>query len=89
MEQAVYSTRILAGHRIYFLDVKQNRRGEYYLVISEKRRTSEGETVKHRIMIFQEDVDKFRNALNEVFDMMQGGSPALQSAAPENGSSVE
>lgn len=85
----MYSTRILAGHRIYFLDVKQNRRGEYYLVVSEKRRTSEGETVKHRIMIFQEDVEKFRKALDEVFNIMKSGSPALQSAASENGSSVE
>ncbi len=69
--------------------MKQNRRGEYYLVISEKRRTADGETVKHRIMIFQEDVDKFRKALGEVFALMQGDTPLLQTAGSENGSSTE
>ncbi len=84
----MYSTRILAGHRIYFLDVKQNRRGEYYLVISEKRRTAEGDTVKHRVMIFQEDVEKFRKALDEVFDVMSGGAPPVVGSTTDNGAAT-
>ncbi len=86
MEKAIYSKKIPAGHRIYFLDVKINRRGERYLVVSEKRRTADGEIQKHRVMIFEEDVDKFEEALQEVFAVMRSREGSELAALPVPGS---
>lgn len=64
MEESVYSQRVYAGRRIYYFDVKRSSRGDYYLVISEKRRTDEG-AKRDRIWVFMEDLSKFMEALEE------------------------
>lgn len=52
-------------------------------MISEKRHTAEGDTVKHRVMIFQEDVGKFQKALADAFRLMGGESSPPVSAHKE------
>ncbi len=66
--------------------MKINRRGERYLVVSEKRRTADGEIQKHRVMIFEEDVDKFEEALQEVFAVMRSREGSELAALPVPGS---
>ncbi len=60
-----YSVKVRAGRRTYFFDIKENRKGENYIVISESRKTENG-IRKQMIMVFPEDVDKFYKALEEV-----------------------
>ena len=68
----LFSKTVKAGQRIYYIDVKQNRKEEMYLSITESKKILSGPTEtpqvsyeKHKIFIYSEDFDKFRNSLEE------------------------
>lgn len=73
----LFSRTIKAGQRIYYIDVKQNRRGEMYLCITESKKMQSGSqdmpTVnyeKHKIFLFREDFIKFDDALRDAFSFV-------------------
>jgi hypothetical protein len=68
-DNIVFSKRVRAGSRTYFMDIKTGKKGEY-LVITESKNLHEGGYQRHKIMVFPEDVNKIRDALNEAFDNM-------------------
>lgn len=72
--EEVYTNIVRAGNRTYFFDVKSTRKGEYYLTITEskKRFNKEGKFFyeKHKLFLYQEDFDKFRNSLEDVFSFI-------------------
>jgi len=69
--EEIYSKRVRAGKRTYFIDVKATRSQDYYLTITEskKRYKDDGSYYeKHKIFLYKEDFNKFLNALNECVD---------------------
>ena len=63
----IFSTKVKAGKRTYFFDVKSTRSNDYYLTITEskKRFKEDGFTYeKHKIFLYKEDFNKFVEALN-------------------------
>ena len=64
----VFSSKIQKGSRTYFFDIKQNERREYYLTITESKKSGDNFD-RHRIMVFEEDIedfaDLFQNTLAE------------------------
>ena len=42
-KEIVFSKAIKAGKRIYYLDVKKNRKGEMFLAITESKKVVSGE----------------------------------------------
>jgi hypothetical protein len=54
------------SNRQYFLNIKQDKKGDLYLVIKESKRNAEGEKEIHRIMIFEKDLDNFVTGIKEV-----------------------
>jgi len=63
----IYSTKVKAGKRTYFFDVKSTRSNDFYLTITEskKRFKEDGFTYeKHKIFLYKEDFNKFVEALN-------------------------
>lgn len=65
--EEIYSTKVKAGKRTYFFDVKSTRSNDYYLTITEskKRFKEDGFTYeKHKIFLYKEDFNKFVEALN-------------------------
>ena len=63
----IFSTKVKAGKRTYFFDVKATRSNDYYLTITEskKRFKEDGFTYeKHKIFLYKEDFNKFMEALN-------------------------
>ncbi|MBP3243774.1 MAG: PUR family DNA/RNA-binding protein [Bacteroidaceae bacterium] len=85
----IASKAIKAGKRIYYMDVKKNRRDEMFLAITESKKviTGEGESAqvnfeKHKIFIYKEDFEKFKNGLNELIKYIeerQGACPSRES----------
>ena len=76
-KEIVFSKSIKAGKRIYYLDVKKNRKDEMFLAITESKKvvTGEGEDLqvsfeKHKIFLYREDFEKFMNGLNEAIDFI-------------------
>jgi hypothetical protein len=62
----IFSTKVKAGKRTYFFDVKATRSNDYYLTITEskKRFKDDGFTYeKHKIFLYKEDFNKFLEAL--------------------------
>ena len=73
-QNEIFSKVLRAGRRTYFFDVRETRAGDYYLTITEsKRQTNEDGTFyykKHKIYLYKEDFDNFKEALNEVMDFI-------------------
>ena len=73
----VFSQAIKAGKRIYYLDVKRNRKNELFLAITESKKlesedvNSPAQFEKHKIFLYKEDFDKFINGLNEALDYIR------------------
>ena len=65
-KEIVFSKAIKAGKRIYYLDVKKNRKEEMFLAITESKKIVSGEGddsqvsfEKHKIFLYKEDFEKF------------------------------
>ena len=76
-KEIVFSKSIKAGKRIYYLDVKKNRKDEMFLAITESKKvvTGEGEDAqvsfeKHKIFLYREDFEKFMNGPNEAINFI-------------------
>ncbi|MBO7136900.1 MAG: DUF3276 family protein [Bacteroidaceae bacterium] len=95
--EILFSRTVKAGQRIYYIDVKQNRRGEMYLSITESKKMNSGTPEmpqvsfeKHKIFLFREDFGKFTEALGEALNFVNSeqGEPeerkAPESADPIN-----
>ena len=75
-KEIVFSKSIKAGKRMYYLDVKKDRRNDLFLSITESKRksvTEEGQFIfeKHKIFLYKEDFDKFEAAFKEALDYMR------------------
>jgi hypothetical protein len=75
-KEIVFSKSIKAGKRMYYLDVKKDRRSDLFLSITESKRksvTEEGQFIfeKHKIFLYKEDFDKFEAAFKEALDFMR------------------
>lgn len=75
----LFSRTVKAGQRIYYIDVKRNRRGEMYLSITESKKMLSGTQdmpqvsyEKHKIFLFREDFGKFDEALHDAFSFVSG-----------------
>lgn len=71
-QDIVFSKVVRAGKRIYYIDVKKNRKGELYLAVTESKRivSDDSDTPavnfeKHKIFLYQEDFEHFTDGLNE------------------------
>ena len=69
----LFSKTIKAGSRVYYIDVKKSKKEDLYITITESKRiSSKDEEVpryeKHKLLLYKEDFDKFKDALNEAID---------------------
>lgn len=65
------SITIKAVGRMYFLDVKETKDGNPYLIITESRSKSEGkERERASIFVFQENLREFSDAIAQMADKL-------------------
>ncbi len=66
-QEEIFSKRIRAGKRTYFFDVKATRNNDFYITITESKRSrfEDGSFVKTKIHLYKEDFNKFSEALTE------------------------
>lgn len=76
--RVVFSKAIKAGKRIYYLDVRKNRRDELFLTITESRKISNGDGIdiapqfeKHKIFLYKEDFDCFMEGMVDVVNYVK------------------
>jgi len=67
--EEVFSTKVRAGKRTYFFDVRPTRANDYYITITESKRRYNGSGYeKHKIFLYKEDFNKFLNKLTETIE---------------------
>ncbi len=67
MKEPIFTTSVFAGTRCYHLDAREDVQGDPYLQIVECP-TKGGKGKRQRIFIHARDLEKFRQAVNEVTD---------------------
>ena len=77
-KEIVFSKAIKAGKRIYDLDVKNNRKEEMCLAITESKKIVSGEGddaqvsfEKHKIFLYKEDFEKFMDGLHQAIQYIE------------------
>ena len=78
-KEIVFSRTIKAGKRIYYVDVKRNRKDELYLAITESKKIVEGIDYasqkitfeKHKIFLYKEDFEKFQQGVSEAISYIE------------------
>jgi hypothetical protein len=77
--EEVYSKAVRAGKRTYFFDVKETRKEEYYLTITESKKKFDQDGryhfEKHKIFLYKEDFDKFADGLSEIIGYIKEKQP--------------
>ena len=88
-KEIVFSKSIKAGKRIYYLDVKKNRKDEMFLAITESKKVIMGEGddsqvsfEKHKIFLYREDFQKFMAGLTEAIDFIDRNERLYQPFNP-------
>ncbi len=80
----VFSRAVKAGKRIYYLDVKKNRKGELYLSVTESKKIVTGDGFdaqvnyeKHKIFLYREDFDKFLDGIEQAIGYIRDNSEPM------------
>ena len=89
----LFSKSVKAGQRIYYVDVKRNRKQELYLCITESKKTVSDDArmplvafEKHKIFLYAEDFQKFLDSLTEAMNYIwqeQGEAEPREEASSE------
>ena len=79
----IYSKPVRAGKRTYFFDVKSTKgNNDFYLTITESKRKMESDGRfsydKHKIFLYKEDFEKFRDGLDEVISYISKRAPQTE-----------
>lgn len=73
-QDEIYSNRVRAGKRTYFFDVRATKSDDYYLTITESKKTFEEDGgfsfKKHKVFLYKEDFAKFKEALIDCIDFI-------------------
>lgn len=67
--ESLYTRVVKAGHRTYFIDLKATRSKDYFISLTElrKKNTPNGVvTERNKVFIFNEDIEKISENLNDV-----------------------
>ena len=77
-KEIVFSKTIKAGKRIYYVDVKKNRKDEMFLAITESKKVVSGDQdspsinfEKHKIFLYQEDFENFMNGMQDAINFIR------------------
>ncbi|CCZ06845.1 MULTISPECIES: DUF3276 family protein [Culturomica] len=82
--EEVYSKVVKAGKRTYFMDVRATRNNDYYLTITESKKSYDElgnvSFSKHKLFLYKEDFEKFKEGLEEAIVVVKN---ALEGKLPE------
>ena len=73
-DKNLFTEKVPAGKRTYFMDVMENHKGHRYIKFTESR-ANDGEFIRHTVRIFQEDLDKIFDAFEKMKDFIQTTTP--------------
>lgn len=73
-ENEIFTKVLKAGRRTYFFDVRETKAGDYYLTITESKKSfseqGEASFEKHKIYLYKEDFKGFLDLFKESTDFI-------------------
>lgn len=73
-QNEIYSKVVRAGKRTYFFDIKSTKGNDLYITLTESKKTfgeeGDGNYQKHKIFLYKEDFEKFKEGLDDVLAKM-------------------
>ena len=80
MEQnEIYSKVVRAGKRTYFFDIKATKANDLYITLTESKKIfsedGDGSFEKHKIFLYKEDFEKFKEGLEDVLNKIEELKP--------------
>jgi hypothetical protein len=80
MEQnEIYSKVVRAGKRTYFFDIKSTKANDLYITLTESKKIfsedGDGSFEKHKIFLYKEDFEKFKEGLEDVLNKIEELKP--------------
>ena len=70
---ALFSTRVHAGRRTFFFDVKNTKESKPYIKITESQISKEGEKKKNYMTVFENEMNYFKQAVDQVMGFVNQG----------------
>jgi hypothetical protein len=67
----LFTKKVIAGTRTYFMNVKKSVKGEKYLVIHVLGRGEYDSNFENRIIIFEEYIDKFEEGFKKAIEFIK------------------
>lgn len=92
-KEELYSQVINAGKRKYFVDVKETKGGDKFIVITESRKLFDNNTgnfyyEKNKMFLYKEDFEKFQHGLENALSFIRTGVAPEASVASAGEDSV-
>jgi hypothetical protein len=81
-DKNLFTEKVPAGKRTYFMDVMENHKGHRYIKFTESR-ANDGEFIRHTVRIFQEDFDKIFVGFEKMKDYIQSTTPVVEKKEEE------
>lgn len=79
--QSIRELSLQAGSRTYYFDVKQTKANDYFLIISERKKSFDGKLLKkQKLFLYKEHFDDFTKILSELttFIKKEKGSAVIR-----------
>ena len=74
-QNEIYSKAVRAGKRTYFFDIKATKGNDLYITLTESKKIfseyGEGSFEKHKIFLYKEDFEKFKEGLDDVLNKIE------------------
>lgn len=74
-QNEMYSKVVRAGKRTYFFDIKATKGNDLYITLTESVKSfgedGDGNYQKHKIFLYKEDFEKFREGLDDVLNKIE------------------
>lgn len=70
--KTLFESRIAAGRNTFFIDARQAVNSHYYLSLTESRRQEDGTFQQQKVIVFEESVKEFAEAVKEACGMISG-----------------
>jgi len=70
----VHSTRVKAGKRTYFIDVRQTRQSDHYITLTESTKKTEGNKsfyIRNKVLVYKEDFQKLLEGLQNTITLIE------------------
>jgi hypothetical protein len=66
----IATKKLSAGSRTYFMDLKETKKGDKYVQVTESRRGKDGQNMRNSLFLFHDRAREFQEALDEIVGQM-------------------